>query len=350
MLYKNEIKYCYNDVMVKPAVLSGIKSRKRCNPLDINGFLPIFTAPMSTVVNEENFNIFSSNGIIPILPRNFELEDRIGYSLNSKWAAYSLDEFMKNFTNEERTPIAFLSVLHQDIKVLIDIANGHMSCLYEAVRKAKKVARKLNQNLIIMVGNIANPETYRVAAKAEVDFIRLGIGGGQGCLSSSNLGIHYGMASLIDETYQIKQQMIANGADENKLPKIIADGGVRNYSDIIKAKALGADYVMCGGIFAQFEESAGETIVGEDGITYKKFYGMASKEAQIELNGKKTRTSEGVCKLLPVTGTIPQWSENMQAYFRSAMSYCYVWEMYEFNPENVNCIIISENTKNSINK
>jgi hypothetical protein len=37
-------------------------------------------------------------------------------------------------------------------------------------------------------------------------------------------------------------------------PKIVSDGGIRNYSDIIKALALGADYVMCGSIFSKMLE------------------------------------------------------------------------------------------------
>lgn len=60
MLIK-DIKYCYDDVMVKPSARSSVNHRDECNPF-IGGYndreLPIFTAPMSTVVNEKNFEIF----------------------------------------------------------------------------------------------------------------------------------------------------------------------------------------------------------------------------------------------------------------------------------------------------
>lgn len=93
------------------------------------------------------------------------------------------------------------------------------------------------------------------------------------------------------------------------MPFIIADGGIRNYSDIIKAIALGADYVMCGSIFARMIESAGIKYDSNMNILSPKeikdistsansdkdalngiktqFYGMASREGQIALHGKR---------------------------------------------------------------
>ena len=89
-----------------------------------------------------------------------------------------------------------------------------------------------------------------------IDFIRVGIGGGSGCITTSNVSTHYPQASLIDECYNIKKQLLLE--TEDILPKIIADGGIRNYDHVIKALALGADYVMIGSLFAQCIESAGE--------------------------------------------------------------------------------------------
>lgn len=56
-----------------------------------------------------------------------------------------------------------------------------------------------------MAGNIANPETYEEYCKAGIDYCRVGIGGGSGCNTSTFLGVHYPMGSLLKECNRIKQ-------------------------------------------------------------------------------------------------------------------------------------------------
>ncbi|MDE5889291.1 MAG: IMP dehydrogenase, partial [Bacilli bacterium] len=302
------------------------------------------------------------------LPRNINIAVRLNYAQHGKWAAFSLSEFKKYFCD-------IYNVNYTDItwNVLIDVANGHMKQIYELVKLAKLINGK---KICIMIGNIANPDTYMECYLADIQYIRIGIGGGSGCLSSSNLGCHYPMASLVNDTYKVKKQIYNNNNFLNKswdeMPQIVADGNIRNYDDSIKALSLGADYVMIGSVFASLIESAGETFSKHmDGSKYfytfdeivdytefykthpnlyKEFYGMASKEGQIAINGCKTKTSEGIRKELPVTGTIPQWSENMNAYLRSAMSYCNVRNINDFNPENVIVNVVSNNTVGRINK
>lgn len=332
-----EVKYSYNDIMIRPCRLSFINSRTECNVLDENKKLPIFTAPMSNVVDMYNYDLFDKYGIYPILPRNIDLQTRYNYAISGKWAAFSLHEFCEHFCNE-------YNMLNYPARVLIDIANGHMKRLYDVVKYAKSIN---GNNIIIMAGNIAEPSTYEEAYNAGVDYIRVGIGGGNGCLTSSNTGIHYPMASLLNEMYYKKSELTK---DKNKkFPYIIADGGIRNYSDVIKALALGADYVMIGSLFSQLQDSCAKIII-YDGIPYKEFYGMASEKGQIDINGKKAKTSEGVCKLLPVTTTIEKWVDNMASYLRSAMSYTGIEDIKDFNAANVFCNVISKNTQDSLNK
>ena len=372
-LIKNKIYYTYEDVTIIPNVVSLVEHRSECIPLDEEGMLPLFTAPMDTVVNSKNFGMFENEMIHAILPRTESLDARIENSIRGRWSAYSLSEFEKVFCNE-------LEKLDEKnkIKALIDIANGHMSKSIDLVRAAKNI---YGDNIIIMVGNIANPKTYVEYARVGADYIRIGIGSGCGCLSSSNTGIHMPMATLIDETVEIKKSL----EDEyKKLPKIIADGGIRNYRDIIKALALGADYVMIGSVFAKMLESAAPKSAYSDewlklpieieledltdftfdnvgwrakyngkeiflGDIRATFYGMASREGQIALNGAKTKTSEGIKKTLPVLYTMHGWSTNFMDYLRSAMSYLGVKDLNGVR-DYANVIINSQNAVSAVNK
>ena len=125
---------------------------------------------------------------------------------------------------------------------------------------------------------------------------------------------------------------------------------VRNYCDVIKAVgALGADYVMVGSVFAKMAESAAPK-EEKDGEIYAIFYGMASRQGQIALSGAKTKTSEGIMKHLKVEYTMEGWTNNLIDYLRSAMSYTNCHNIKEFNPNNVDSIIISLEAQKSINK
>ena len=261
MLIK-EMKYSYNDIGIVPAIKSNVEHRSECNPFTgqfNNSDLPIFTAPMSTVVNTQNFNLFEKNHIIPILPRNFDLETRIDYLRRGKWAAVGLQEFETLFINND-----WDMEIYPDVNVLIDIANGHMSKLHCLIHDAK-VKYKWSLRFKIMAGNIANPMTYYELAKAGCDYVRLSVGSGSGCITSTLTGIHYPIVSLIDEAYKIKKKLEQIG---EWTPMIIADGGIRDYDDVNKALATGSDYVMIGGLFSKLVESAAPTFYyDKDGVS-----------------------------------------------------------------------------------
>ena len=361
-MIKKELRYSYNDVSIIPAKVSGIEHRSDCCPYiyNYNGvdFLPLITAPMTSVVGMDNYEKYLGNGIIPILPRGTSLDDRLG--THQVWSAYSLAEVESVFlASKLNSAVDFCS---WSFNILIDIANGHMQKLYDVVSRLKK---KRGPSVRIMVGNIANPETYEVCEAAGVDYVRVGIGSGRGCITSSNVSVHYPMASLIEETYMVKERIHGKC-------KIVADGGIRNYSDVIKALALGADYVMIGSVFAKMLESSAPicdvsgNILRASDISYlgggrftdasgnqvnprKQFYGMASALGQIDIDGKKTKTAEGIDMYLPVEYTMESWVNNFRDYLRSAMSYTGAHTLADFigKPE---LAVISENTYQSVNK
>ena len=396
-----ETKYTYKDLYIVPSKESDVVSREECTPFYSDGMLPLFTAPMTTVVGIENYKLFEQNGIHSILPRPVCLDDRLYAIKNGYWAAFSLSEFEENFMNG--SPDKYEHPIH----ILVDIANGHMSKLFEDVKETK---RKWENKIIIMIGNIANPETYECVAECGADYVRLGIGGGFGCITTTQTGIHYPMASLISETVEIKRDIIKRhldlcGSNEfqnhlefvSKLPRIVADGGIRNFDDINKALALGADYVMIGSLFSKMYESTGTKYYETDkglrkfpeeyfknlrcendsiwygdykdeeyeklfkdtdkpekenhkiGKLYKAYYGMASKKGQIDLKGKKEQISEGTIKTVQIEYTMEKWVKRCIHYLRTAMSYtdCCTIDVFKIKPK---LIIGSSNAIFAVNK
>lgn len=340
-------KFDFKDITIVPETLSSISTRKRIDILNKDRKLPLMVSPMDTVVNDFNCNLFLKHNFEVCLPRG------VFYHEGKAFSSVSLDDF-------ERI-LEWFQDDHFDkesINLLVDIANGHMEKLYKLTEKFVKHRKNSNQKLI--VGNIANPNTYRKFAELGVDYIRVGIGGGSGCLTSANTGVHYPMASLIKECYEIKKS-------NNYETKIIADGGFRNYDDIIKALALGADYVMLGGVLNKTLESCSETKLFKlipisekqskyiwekfpkmRKYFYKNFRGMSTKEVQKKWGKTKLTTSEGISKYNKVEYTLDGWTENFKDYLKSAMSYTNSRNLEEFKESEF--VFITQNSLNRYHK
>jgi len=316
----NNIKFDFNDILICPSIQTSISSRKDINIYYPDGNLPLITAPMDTVVSSENESYFISNKVIPCLPRGEKGSDKAIES-------YSLHEITRMYHSD---------ALERHRGYLIDIANGHINDL-ETITKAIK--SKFGEDIYLMVGNVANPKTYFILSEAGADAVRVGIGNGAGCLTTQQTGIGYPMASLIQECYQESLAL-------DTPAKIVADGGMKDYSDVIKALALGADFVMLGSIFNKALESSAtcmyESQFGNrpDGLDlnectideakdmyhtgrkiFKKFRGMSTKDVQRKWGYQKIKTSEGISEIRQVEYTLSGWIENFEHYLKSAMSY-----------------------------
>lgn len=346
----SNIKLDYNDLIIVPASTSDIKSRKDIFPyykhLD-QYHLPLITAPMDTVVDHTNDENFAKNNINICYPRGIK-PSKIFKNGVLQFESISLEEFeiiiQKQFTISNSEDGKYY--------VCIDIANGHMVFLHNLLKSAKK---RFGNNIVIMAGNIANPETYRIMCDIGVDFVRVGIGNGGACTTTKNVAIGYPAASLIKECYDISM--------EYKNPsKIIADGGIKSYSDIFKALCLGADYVQIGSVFNKALESCGDTLLFKtipinqnnkialwlfkNGFTLtKKFRGMSTKEVQKQWGKTVLTTSEGVVRFRNVEYTLDSWVENFIDYLKSNMSYCNAKNLNDFVGKNNMVQISAESYK-----
>lgn len=307
--------YSLDEVSIIPSTFTSVKSRK-----DIittyTSKLPIFVAPMTCLVDFINFSSFEDSKVIPILPvydiNNKELfKQRLTFIQQSKWVALTLNEFEDTFCRNKWN-------LDKEnlFNICIDTANGHLHDIYIATKYAKKSF----PNLAIMVGNIANPKTYDEICKNysdSVQFIRVGIGGGSGCTTSVQTGVHTSLPYLITEINKIKKSYA------NK-PFVIADGGVNTIDRAIKCLALGADYVMMGSMFANCKE------VGNYNEVKNEYYGQSSIRGQLDRFGEIRSNPEGLEKIVEINTTLNEVCSKFDAALRSAMSYCNAKTLEEF--------------------
>jgi GMP reductase len=355
----------FNDILITPAVTSSIRSRSEINPYHLgeSNWLPVIVSPMDTVIGLDNWQLYLESKMPICFPRGIKpYGDSHHNQFNDEDAgilecfkdvifySYSLDETSQLIEWLVNNPGSDLSG-----NVLIDIANGHMKHMVELIKELRSRTK-----MKIMVGNIANPETYRVLSEAGADFIRVGIGFGGGCLTAMNTGVGYSMAQLVKECAEIKSKMVK---EKVSTAMIVADGGFREYSDIIKALALGADYVMLGSILNKCLESSGDTYwkgikVSPElaGFLWrrkfkleKKFRGMSTKEVQMKWGKEKLTTSEGVVRMRTVKYTLSGWTENFVDYLKSSMSYTNSRTLKDFIGK-VKWSVISQNSFNRFNK
>lgn len=357
------LKFDLNDLLIVPSVQTGIDSRSQVFPYYENNMLPLFAAPMDTVISTKNYMDFISNKIHVCTPRVKKTNDssisefnefQQKYNTNHLFVSESLSDFKKIFIDYYKFFLEDFAE-NPDLKlhVLIDIANGHMSSLRDTIYEAKDL---FGSNIVLMVGNIANSKTYRELSVAGADYIRVGIGAGAGCLTSVQTAVGYPMASLIRECYESSKSLV-NPA------KIVADGGMKSYSDIIKSLALGADYVMIGSLLNKTLESSGQPYfngikINDKVAKYlfskgfnidKKFRGMSTKEVQKEWGKTILTTSEGIVKKQRVEYMLESWTENFTDYLKSTMSYCNARNLGEFIGK-ANTVLISEESRKRFSK
>ena len=356
----NKIGYSLKDVTVVQAPIGNYLHRADVNTYTIiceREVYPVFVSPMGSVTDENNYPKWIENKLTPVVPRS--VKQNISFEQRLKIAEETFVSFSLQEAEEELLKIE-IKPGQKKIYICIDIANGNLQNLYHTCKKLKKMFKN---KIEIMTGNVATPKIYKYYADNGIDWMRVGIGLGSRCTTACNVSIYYPPATLLDELH--REKLIYAKENNGKAPtKIILDGGITNFDEIQKALALGADAVMSGYIFAMAEEACGEVgyaksmdqfakgdsitkeeydkLEGEEKKDYSPFrdyYGMSTKKAQNIVNGKATRTAEGISKPVPVKYPVSKWVDNMQSYLRSAMTYTNSGNLKEFQ-ENTQLIIL----------
>ena len=206
--------------------------------------------------------------------------------------------------------------------LVIDVAHGHSEMCIEMIKKLK---RTYGDELDLVAGNVATPEGVEDLASAGADAVKVGIGPGSVCTTRLVAGVGVPQLTAI--------MKCSEAAEKMDVP-IIADGGIRESGDIVKALAAGASTVMIGRLLAGTDESPG-TIVVKNGRRYKIYRGMASmyamlgrefrlgeNEAEALLDASEySYYAEGVEAYVPYTGSASDVIRRLVAGLRSGMSY-----------------------------
>lgn len=200
----------------------------------------------------------------------------------------------------------------------LDSSDGHTEWQAEAARTLRKTH---GENMILGGGNVVTAEGFRYLAEvAEVDFVKVGIGGGSICITREQKGIGRGQASAVMDVAAERDRYYA---ETGRYVPICSDGGLNSDTEVLIALALGADFVMMGKYFAMTEESPTEKVTYR-GRMYKPYWGEGSNRARNWQRYKQTEKAElffeeGVDAYVPYSGPLAHKVEVSVAKWKATM-------------------------------
>jgi IMP dehydrogenase len=315
---------CFDDILIVPQQ-SDVESRHKVDLSMSIGYgqreiilgLPVIAAPMDTVCDFEMAMVMSNAGGLGILHRYMPPNLLVEKTQRLFDAGYRFGVSI-GATNGYMNAAEDLYVAGARV-ILVDIANGHSKYAVSAVENLRKV---FPNDLHIMAGNVATAEGFARLANAGADSVRVGIGGGSACTTRVVSG--HGVPTLSSVMDIDDYMMFA----DNETCSIIADGGIRNTGDMIKAFAAGADAVMVGSMFAGTDESPGEILSDANGHEVKMFRGMASAAAQEDVQGRIS-VAEGISTTIPYKGSMAHVLNQIRGGLGSGCSYSGVSSLSE---------------------
>lgn len=300
----------FDDVLLVPQY-SEIASRKNVNIsttlLGTTFPIPICSANMDTVTEVNMAKKMWELGGLGFLHRYASPEQVI------KW--------LKEIHDSKAIAIPSIGIKEEDfanaltyadegiLAVNIDIAHGDSKHMVEMIKRLVK------EGIEVIAGNVATYDGGCRLADAGASVIKVGIGPGSLCTTRIVTGHGVPQLSAIEDCARIKHV------------SIIADGGIRNAGDCVKALAFGADMVMVGSLLAGTNESPGQRIQlqNEEGLYYwaKEYRGMASREARESATQTidPTYVPEGEATYVKTKGPVELIIQQLVGGIRSGLSY-----------------------------
>lgn len=292
----------YDDVLLAPQY-SDIESRSQ---VDLTSYLdrdlcfatPIIASPMDTVSGAEMAIKLSQLGGVAIIHRYNTIEEQCAIVKIVKDSGGRVGAAIGT-TGDFLQRVNALLFVGVDF-VCIDVAHGHHKLVHDTI----KIIRAKYPFLHIMAGNVATAEGFEALQSWGANSIRVGVGGGSICSTRIQTGHGVPNLSAIMECTTVAHKAT-----------LIADGGIKNAGDIVKALAAGADFVMLGSLLAGTDEAPGDIVAG-----MKAYRGMASREAQEQWRGKSS-APEGIATTVAYKGPVEPIFNDLVGNIKSGLSY-----------------------------
>jgi IMP dehydrogenase len=278
--------FSLDDVLLVPQH-SNLKDRKSVDLRHKGLDIPIISAPMDTVTGIDMMKEMVGIGGVGIHHRYCDKETLLR-AQKYGWIAVS-----------PSMGIDFLKELDKEITVVIDVAHGDCNPAIEYAREAVELG------LTVVSGNIVTPSAAFNYKNIGVNVFKVGIGSGNACTTRYVAGVGVPTFTAIKEIRE-------------RFPEctIIADGGIKNSGDIVKALAAGADWVILGRLLAGAIEADGE----RNDIGQKLYRGMASYGALKDAN--KEINIEGEERWISQDGHVKDIIDNLLVGVRAGLAYC----------------------------
>jgi len=241
----------FDDVLLRPK-RGVLNTREEADitvpPLGL--LIPIFSAPMPSVASTQllvEIIRLGGEGVVHRMNRS------VGEILSDWYNAHEMQAVAIGLD-----PVDFVGLYQAGVrKFVLDVAHAHSDRVLRVVENFKNYGDK---DINLVVGNVATYEGTSAVISAGADVVKVGIGPGSVCTTRTVTG--FGVPQL-----EAIQECSRAAAQYGEGVPVIADGGIRNSGDIVKALAAGADAVMIGSLFAHAREAQ------NDGV----HYGCASK-------------------------------------------------------------------------
>lgn len=234
--------------------------------------IPFMSSPMDTVTESKLAIAIANMGGIGIIHRNLSVADQVAQVVEVKKENLFVGAAVGTSSGYEERVEALIKA-GVDIFVL-DAAHGYTKPMVDAISFLKKTYPSIQ----LIAGNIATGDAAKGLIEAGADALRVGMGPGAICTTRviSGMGVPQ-ITALLD---------IVPIAKKAGIP-VIADGGLKNSGDMVKALGAGASVLMMGSFFAAAMEAPGRVIALKRNQVPRRFQSIFSGEKALLESGTK---------------------------------------------------------------